>query len=347
MRTGFLEHSYLYRHAHSWGDDPGGRSSLSLVHWKKVAEALFSDSSFVSAGKRLLLRILRSQHLHVHVQQRGFCRLPRGNLTRLVILNTPFCLRQRPGMGLRRAPARLLCDRLKHIPSLRRTVPRYIPLLPALCYPLTAHFAAARHSVSLTLLAIGLLAAAVLLPAMLRGRLAAWLAFSLVLAGLWLLRGLHMSTLPLYVAPVLIPAFVAWVFGHTLAQDKIPLIERLVRVLHPPEEPLDPGIQPYARALTLTWTLLLISIATLNLVLAAVVAPEGLLLAAGVAPPFTVAQRTWSLFANAIGYLLLAGFFLLEYAYRRRRFPQQPYRNLFDFIRRMAAATPQLMKFER
>jgi hypothetical protein len=47
-----------------------------LVHWKKVAEALFSDSSFVAAGKRLLLRILRSQHSHIPVQQRDFCLLP-------------------------------------------------------------------------------------------------------------------------------------------------------------------------------------------------------------------------------------------------------------------------------
>ena len=224
---------------------------------------------------------------------------------------------------------------------------RYIPLLPALCYPLTAHFAAARHSVSLTLLAMALLAAAVLLPAMLRGRPAAWLAFAFVLAGLWLLSRMHINQLPLYVAPVLIPAFVAWVFGHTLAKDKIPLIERLVRVLHPPEEPLDPAIAPYARRLTLTWTVLLIAIAIINLGLAAVVIPEGLLLAAGYAPPFTVSQQTWSLFANVIGYLLVIGFFLIEYAYRRRRFPQQPYRNLLDFIRRMLAAAPQLMKHER
>jgi hypothetical protein len=35
-----------------------------LVHWKKVAEALFSDSSFVAAGKR-----------------RDFCRLPRPSFT--------------------------------------------------------------------------------------------------------------------------------------------------------------------------------------------------------------------------------------------------------------------------
>jgi hypothetical protein len=32
------------------------------IHWKKVAEALFSDITSSPAGKRLLPRILRSQH---------------------------------------------------------------------------------------------------------------------------------------------------------------------------------------------------------------------------------------------------------------------------------------------
>jgi hypothetical protein len=45
---------------------------------EKVACGAFSDSGFVVAGKRLLLRILRSQHSHIPVQQRDFCRLPRA-----------------------------------------------------------------------------------------------------------------------------------------------------------------------------------------------------------------------------------------------------------------------------
>jgi hypothetical protein len=49
-----------------------------LVNWKKVAEALFSDITSSPAGKRLLLRILRSQHSHIRVHQRDFCRLPRN-----------------------------------------------------------------------------------------------------------------------------------------------------------------------------------------------------------------------------------------------------------------------------
>ena len=37
-------------------------------------------------------------------------------------------------------------------------------------------------------------------------------------------------------------------------------------------------------------------------------------------------------------------FFLIEYAYRRQRFPRQPYRNMFDFIRRTLAAMPVIRR---
>jgi hypothetical protein len=55
--------------------------AATVVHWKKVAEALFSDIASSAAGKRLLLRILRSQHSHIRVQQCDFCRLPRASFS--------------------------------------------------------------------------------------------------------------------------------------------------------------------------------------------------------------------------------------------------------------------------
>ena len=64
---------------------------------------------------------------------------------------------------------------------------------------------------------------------------------------------------------------------------------------------------------------------------------------AAITPPVTVPQEWWSLFANLIGYLIVAAFFVIEYAYRRRRFPRQPYRNMLDFLRRMLAAMPRLL----
>ena len=71
--------------------------------------------------------------------------------------------------------------------------------------------------------------------------------------------------------------------------------------------------------------------------------PDGLLMAAGIEPAVTVSQEAWSLFANVIGYLLVAAFFVIEYAYRRRRFPGQPYRNMVDFFLRVLAAMPLLV----
>lgn len=220
---------------------------------------------------------------------------------------------------------------------------RYLSALLALAYPVTAYFAVARHSFSLTLAAIAVLAAAVLLPSLIRGRLAAWIALPCVVACLWWLARSPINLLTLYAPPVLVPAFLAWVFGHTLAKEQTPLISQLVRLLHPPEEPLDEAVWPYARRLTLAWSALLAAIAIANLMLAALATPDGLLMAAGVTPPFTVPQQAWSLFANVLGYLLVAAFFMVEYAYRRRRFPQQPYRNFFDFLGRTIAASPRLL----
>jgi len=224
---------------------------------------------------------------------------------------------------------------------------RYLSALLALCYPLTAWIAAHRHSHTLTIAAIALLAAAVLVPSLARPRRGAWIALPFLALGLWLLNRVPNNLVLLYAPPVLIPGFLAWVFGHTLARGRTPLIEQLVRLLHLPGDEVEPAVWPYARRLTLAWTLLLAGIATVNLVLGALVVPEGLLMAAGIAPMVSVTQAQWSLFANLLGYALIAGFFVIEYAYRRRRFPQQPYRNFFDFMRRTIAASPRLMSLER
>ena len=88
---------------------------------------------------------------------------------------------------------------------------------------------------------------------------------------------------------------------------------------------------------------LIIAISSTSLVLGLLAEPDGLLLAAGIEPPVTVSQEAWSLFANVIGYLLVAAFFVIEYAYRRQRFPRQPYRNILDFLLRVLAAMPRLV----
>jgi len=74
-----------------------------------------------------------------------------------------------------------------------------------------------------------------------------------------------------------------------------------------------------------------------NFLLAMFARPGGLLLAAGIEPVVAVPLSAWSLFANVLTYGIIAALFLGEYAVRKRRFPQQPYRGLIDFTRRLAA----------
>lgn len=219
---------------------------------------------------------------------------------------------------------------------------RQLTTVLAFAYPVLAHFAIARSSAALTIAAIALLATLSFLPGMLRGRIGAWLALPVVGFGCWWLSQASMPILPLYAPPVVVPAFLAGVFGQTLMQGRTPLISQLILAMHPQEEP-EHGVWPYARRLTLAWTMLFVALAAFNFALAALADPDGLLLAGGITPPVSVPQSWWSLFTNLIDYLIVASFFVIEYAYRRHRFPQQPYRNMFDFLRRMLTALPRLI----
>ena len=209
-------------------------------------------------------------------------------------------------------------------------------LLLGLSYPLLAHLAVLSGRPALIAASLGVLATLILLPPLRRGRLWAWAVFAAAVVGLYALSRSSDAALPLFVPPVAINAFMAWVFGHTLLQDRVPLIERLIRALHDPGEALDPAIARYARRLTATWTALFVVLAVVNLMLALCATPGGLLLAAGFEPPVPVPLAIWSLFANILNYVFVGVLFVVEYAWRQRVFPQQRYRNFFDFTQRVA-----------
>jgi uncharacterized membrane protein len=212
-------------------------------------------------------------------------------------------------------------------------------------YPVLAHFAIARNSAGLTIAALTLLAAVSLLPGLARGAIGAWLAVPLVGAASWWLSSVEQPVLALYLPPIVVPAFLAGVFGNTLRPGRTPLISQLIRLLQAPgdEEP-ESAVWAYARRLTAAWTAMFVALATFNLLLAAFVEPDGLLRASGIEPRLAVSHEVWSLFTNLLEYLLVAAFFAIEYAYRRQKFPRQPYRNMLDFLRRMLAAMPRLTR---
>lgn len=223
---------------------------------------------------------------------------------------------------------------------------RLLPPLLAAAYPLLAHAAAHLGSERLALVAAADLILLLLWPGLSRPRALAWLALAAAAAGLAWLAALDLATLPLYAPPVLFNLFMAWVFGHTLGDGRVPLIERVVRLLHGGPETLDPAIARYARRLTLAWTALFLVLATVNFALALLAVPDGLLASAGVAPPWPVARETWSLFANLLNYAIVGAFFALEYAWRRRKF-DLPYASFGDFCLRMARLGPAFWRGAR
>jgi uncharacterized membrane protein len=212
---------------------------------------------------------------------------------------------------------------------------------------LLAHLAVEMASPALTVAGIGLLAAVVLAPGLARRSVAAWTAALAIASALAFAASRRWIWLPLYAPPMFADAFGAWLFGHTLAGRRMPLIERLVRQLHgEPDRPLEPAVARYARSLTVAWTVLFIVLGATSLTLALLAVPNGVLILLGITPPLEVPQTAWSWFANVASYGITGGFFVLEYAYRRGRFPQQPQRTFLEFVRALVAIAPSLIELE-
>jgi len=209
-------------------------------------------------------------------------------------------------------------------------------VLLGLSYPLLAHVAALSGRPGLIAASIGWLLVLALLPGLQRRSPAAWAVLAAGLAGLYAIAGSTAPRLLQFLPPILMIGFMAWVFGATLWRGRTPLIEGIIRALNGPEDRLDDEVLGYARRLTGVWTALLVMLTIINTALALCAEPGGLLITFGVRPVVTVPLDVWSLFANLLNYLLVAALFVIEFAYRRRRFPQQPYRGLIDFTRRVA-----------
>jgi uncharacterized membrane protein len=203
----------------------------------------------------------------------------------------------------------------------------------AIAYPVVAHMAVVTRSVVVTAASLAVLASLFLVPRLVARNIVAWCLSPIVAAGLLWLAHSHAAWLPLYATPVFVNIFGAWIFGHTLAPGQVPLIERIARLLHE-KDGINERIASYARKVTIAWMLFLGGLAVLNTTLALLAEPNGVLLIMGFHPVVTVPVEVWSLFANFIDYIMAGVLFLGEYWYRQRKFPEQPYRNLLDFVNR-------------
>lgn len=204
-----------------------------------------------------------------------------------------------------------------------------------------AHVAGTRHSPTLAVLALADLVLLVLIEPLLRRRIGAWLALAASALLLIALMRSRFALTPLLLVPPLFTATVAVWFARSLRPGREPLIAKVVSALYAQGGmPLSPRHHSYTRQLTLAWALLLGLMTLVNLVLAMIAVPDGVLAQVGIAAPVTVTNAQWSLIANVGNYGLMGGFMLAEFQFRKRVFAVRPYRNAFDFARRLAALGP-------
>lgn len=213
-------------------------------------------------------------------------------------------------------------------------------ILLAIAYALLAHLASARADGVLAVAALAVLVLLVLVAPLAQRRPWAWLALPLCAIAMVWLAGSRYAQLPLLLAPAAFIALVAWVFGRSLRAGRTALISKIVLALEgETAATLDPELLHYTRRLTAAWAWALALLAAVNLALALIAVPDGVLAQFDVHAPVTVTQAQWSWFANIFNYGIIAGFFVVEFAIRKRRFPGRDH-GFVDFLHRMRALGP-------
>jgi hypothetical protein len=223
-------------------------------------------------------------------------------------------------------------------PEPNATLTRALRLGLAAAYLLFAHLASDRHDQFLAGCALGAIVVLVLLRPLLLRRLRAWALLLASAVAVSALARAGYALVPLLLVPAAIIGVVAYAFARTLRT--VPLITRMVVGLDAtPAAELSPELLHYTRTLTQAWTALLGVLALLNLGFALLSVPDGVLASVGVASPLPIDQSHWAWFAGVFNLGVMAGFFLIEFTIRQRRFPGR-YTSLFDFMRRMAQLGP-------
>ncbi len=177
-------------------------------------------------------------------------------------------------------------------------------MLLSISYPPAVHFALLSTetkwavgllvAVSFSQLLIGLLSHRIGKTAMvISGAVLALSLFSLV-------QG---TVLALFFPPLFILSALFWFFARTLRPGREPIITRLARTVFQED---DLEVLKYTRRVTLLWSLFFLTL-FIETVLLAIFAP----------------LEVWSLFSNILNYLFIVLLFILEFSYRRLRFPQK------------------------
>jgi uncharacterized membrane protein len=199
---------------------------------------------------------------------------------------------------------------------------RALALTGSVLYLVLVHAATLTGREPLRVAALAVLVALLLL--VLRG--SPWLQAGLLLA---VAACLALAPAPvqllLYAPPVLIPLLLGALVARSLRPGRQPVIERIVWHMHGQPATLDADHVRYARAVTVYWCVVFVLMAATNLAVA-LLAPAAV----------------WSWVGNIGTYLMPPLALVAEYAWRKRVFPVQQYRHLFDYLGRIVRLGPIL-----
>lgn len=149
-----------------------------------------------------------------------------------------------------------------------------------------------------------------------RYRALAFLALGVAAFGLWWADGHSFGDAAYGIPHAVVYLSLAWVFGHTLAPGKVPLVTRLATAVH---GPLAPVIVVHTRRVTWAWTLFSIGQVVLSACLY-----------------LFASLDTWSLYITVLNLPLLGLMFVIEYLVRVLAFPQHPQASIAQAIRAFA-----------
>ena len=182
-------------------------------------------------------------------------------------------------------------------------------------YPIAVHISVV---INQSWPALAVLAAFCLIGFM-RSLLSAQKAGAVVFLSMALVIGLVTTRYPLinllYLQPILINACGFYLFFRTLLPGETPLVSRFAALVR---GQLHPDVAHYTRRVTQAWACFF-----------ALLTMESLLLAL-YAPAYV-----WSLFTNLINYLLVAGFFVLEYLIRLRTLASFDHPSFLRYLRNL------------
>lgn len=188
----------------------------------------------------------------------------------------------------------------------------------------------------LSAICVVLLISAVLASRLRAGSHGAWLLWLLVVVGVGMLTFKGHGRVALDLVPVAINIGMGLLFGLSLTGTHTPLIARAIIAIEGRERLDQPRVAGYARGLTLAWAGLF-AIQTVAAILVMFVWLPRL--------PDDSRAHAWAMtWLHVGGYLMPAGFMLVEYAFRRWYLRHIPHVPLRQFAHQLIRNWPQLLR---